>query len=105
MANEHTFNAINPIVTVHIRSPIEEADSAGEVLAFYKPLSKRDPKPAGDAEMFSIPQGSIVGRYAVCDIFPVDLPEHTHMVRVETRGHTNQGLLVFLVFAVLTLVL
>ncbi|KAI3359378.1 hypothetical protein L3Q82_002881 [Scortum barcoo] len=93
VANEHTFNATDPTVAVHTPIPVEEADSAGEVLAWCKPLTKRDPEPAGDAEMFSIPQGSVVGRNATCDIFPIDLPEHTHVVRKFSDDSAVVGLI------------
>lgn len=105
VANKHTFNAFDVVGIVHGPGPIEEADSAGEPLAWCKPLSERDPQPAGDAVMVPFPQGSVVGRHAICHTFLFDLPGHAHVVWVEMRGHTHQGLLVRVVSPVSTLVI
>lgn len=84
--------------------PIEEADNAGELPAGCVPHSGLDPQPTGDAVNFPFHQGGAVRRHAILDSDPVDLPGHTDVVWVETRGHAHEGLLVFLVFLVLTLV-
>lgn len=70
--------------------PIVEADSAVKC-TLGVPICSRDPQPAGDAVgvvSFS-QQGSGVSGHTTGDALPVDLPEHTDMVWVETSGHTN----------------
>lgn len=94
IANERTtFNAFDPVWMLHRLCPIEEADSAVEELAGSEPLTEWDHQPAGDAVIFPFLHSSVVGRHAMCDVFPVDLPGHAHMVRVESSSHTHQGLL------------
>lgn len=71
--------------------PIEEADRTLELCVGSVPNFGRDPQPAGDpVKLVSLrPQGGVVRRHTFSDIFPVNLPEHTDMVWVESMGHTN----------------
>lgn len=89
--SEHTFFTMNWIWIILCGCTIEEADGALELSACWVPNFGRDPQPAGDfvKPFFLQPQGSVVRRHIFNDFFPIDLPEHTDMVWVESTGHTN----------------
>lgn len=103
IVNERTSNACDPAYRRNSLFPIKEVDGAGEILAWFEPLWKWDSQPACDAVVCTIPVGRVIGGDAIFDVHPINLPGHIHMVRIEIRGHTQQGLLVFLVFFILTL--
>lgn len=84
--------------------PIKEGDIAGEHIGGDKPSFGRDPQPAGDGVAVSCPQGSSVRCHTNIVVSIFNLPGHTDMIWVEVFGHTYQGLLLFIVFLVSTLV-
>lgn len=58
----------------------------------FEPCLALDRQPAAEAVMFVFLQGRVVCDHAVSHWEPVHLPGHTHVVRVETGGHTHQRL-------------
>lgn len=88
-----------------IYSATEEIDNAFKGIVRIFPLFGIDSQPAGDfvhglvVVIFSFTR-SFICCHTISDIFPIHLPIHFDMVRVETRGHTDEGLLPFFVFAV-----
>lgn len=99
MLGEHTYYSI---ISFDVSGPIKEADDALKFNVRLKPIPDGDHQPAGDFVIISILLGGGgVGRHTINYFQVVALPGHADMVWVETRGHTDQGLLLlpFFVFA------
>ena len=84
--------------------PIEECDEALKCTIGFVPVFGRDPQLAGDLVAVAPQQSSFVRCYTIGDNLSINLPGYTDMVRVETTGHTNQGLLSLIVHRLSTLI-
>lgn len=86
---------------------IVETDNAGKVFSLREPIFSRNSQPACDSIGY---RGgfnalcSFICRHTISDVLSIDLPENFNMVRVELSGHTDEGLLPFLVFLVFALI-
>lgn len=72
---------------------IIEVNGAHEFKIRIKPLLCPNSESAGDSVRTSIKVGSTVRLHTISDCLPVYVPGHTNVIRVEIRGHADQGLL------------
>lgn len=95
MLNEHTCKNIS---CNDGSGAIKEADDTCKFCLRLKQVSLGNRQPAGDFVIFVFFSlgGGGVGRHTINYFQVVALPGHTDMVWVETRGHTDQGLVLFL---------
>lgn len=100
MLNEHTCKNI---IFFDVSGPIIEADDALKPYVRLNRISVGNRQPAGDFVIIVFSSlGGGVGRHTISYFQVVARPGHADVIWVETRGHTDQRLVLYIPVFVLT---